>query len=164
MWTTPIAATDAGPAAHKCAPGFVIAGAQKGGTVFLTRALASHAQLATTVRGGYYLHSAGPERFELAPLVEARDRVLLGHSAAGYMLSPFAAEMARADNPRAMRAIFVLREPVARALSDFRFLFAARTWRVTHTPPAPSAPWTPPLARPRRPPTRRRRRRSTWCR
>jgi hypothetical protein len=86
-------------------------------------------QVVATVRGGYYLRGAGPERFEMAPFVEPHDRVIAGHSAAGYSLSDFAAASARKENPAAMHAIFVLREPVARAVSDFKFLFTASTWR-----------------------------------
>lgn len=107
-------------------PSFFIAGTRKGGTTFLFRLLASHPQVAEPILKE--LNLFGPPCGQdvsvyesYFPIARARDgeRIITGESTPHYMFYPHWAAKAALRYPEA-RVLVVLRDPAARAYSEWR--------------------------------------------
>lgn len=109
-------------------PTFVIAGAQRCGTTTLYHLLAGHHQV-------YMANPVRPEpKFFLNPdptpedrenylrtwFAGASDERAVGEKSTSYLETPGAARRMKALFPR-LQAVFILRHPVDRALSNYRF-------------------------------------------
>lgn len=105
---------------------FIIAGAQRSGTSFLVRLLGLHPQieLAQPLRPEpkYFLRSSPPSSAEYDQLFHSVDgrRNIRGEKSTSYLERPESAERIVSLLPEA-RLVFVLRDPVERALSNYRF-------------------------------------------
>jgi len=118
----------------KCAPSFLLLGAEKAGTTYFLTALSSHPQVVRPLVGslfkevglyhrffveGRYKEEAA--RWAVTPYIDGeRDSLMWGDGFVYYLDDRVAAERAVADNPE-MRYMVLLREPATRALSGYRF-------------------------------------------
>ena len=122
-------------AKFRCAPSFIIPGTQKGASTFLFHALSRHPQVVPPLRGAHGYKEAGAyvlqncrrkdkqigNRVHRFPFLEPDEPFATGDGTVHYMVTCAAipGEIVR-DNP-AVRVIFALRDPIARAWSDYRF-------------------------------------------
>jgi len=108
-------------------------GTQKGASSFLFAALTEHPQILRPLTGsqykepGVYLPSYSPQRAEIYearhqvfPYIEPDESFISSEGTVSYLPQSESAGLILKDNPDA-RIIFTLRDPVARAWSDFRF-------------------------------------------
>lgn len=110
----------------------LVIGAQRSGTTYLHRALDDHPQI-TMARPArpepkFFLapgsERATPEEYRAALFAHATDEKLLGEKSTSYIESAAAAQRAAAVVPDAI-VLVMLRDPVARAVSNWRFSSAS---------------------------------------
>jgi hypothetical protein len=118
----------------KCAPSFLLLGAEKAGTTYFLTALTSHPQIVRPLTGSlfkevglyhrFFIEGKFKEesaRWAVAPYIDReRDSLMWGDGFVYYLDDRVAPEHALADNPN-LRCMVMLREPAARALSGYRF-------------------------------------------
>ncbi|CAM9256990.1 unnamed protein product [Choristocarpus tenellus] len=123
-------------AALQCAPGVFVPGTQKGASTFLFHAISWHPQVVQPLRGshgfketGRYLPQVAANKNKLGlrmagfPFLEEQENFISGDGTVTYMSHDKSVPRAIfADNSHA-KVVFALRDPVARAWSDYRFLF-----------------------------------------
>eukprot|EP00752_Nemacystus_decipiens_P017805 g15963.t1 len=123
-------------ASFQCAPRVFVPGTQKGASTFLFHAISWHPQMVQPLRGAHGFKetgryspgvATGPDKLGLRlaafPFVEEHENFATGDGSVIYMLHNMKTpEAILADNPHA-KIVFALRDPVARAWSDFRFLW-----------------------------------------
>lgn len=107
---------------------FFIVGAQRCGTTYLYRLLEQHPEIAMArplrpepkyfLVGGSPDHT--PEHYEETYFAHAGDRQVRGEKSAGYLESPEAAARIHEWYP-GTRIVVAVREPIARAISNYRF-------------------------------------------
>ncbi|CAN0035859.1 unnamed protein product [Scytosiphon promiscuus] len=124
-------------AGFQCAPSVFVPGTQKGASTFLFHAISWHPQVVQPLRGAHGFKetgryspgvAAGPQKLGLRlaafPFVEEHENFASGDGSVIYMVQNMQIpEDIRADNPHA-KIVFALRDPVARAWSDFRFMWS----------------------------------------
>jgi sulfotransferase family protein len=109
-------------------PDFIIGGAPRSGTTWLANALDRHPQiwLAKPFRPEPKhflvdeLYAEGLDAYSRRWFADAPDVTAVGEKSTNYLESPAAAARIARDLPR-VRLVFVLRDPAARALSNYRW-------------------------------------------
>jgi LPS sulfotransferase NodH len=109
-------------------PDFVIAGAPRSGTTWLTSALDRHPEIwlakPTRPEPKFFLvdelYELGIEEYSRRWFADAPNEVQAGEKSTNYLESPIAAERMAAHLPD-VRLLFVLRDPVERAISNYRW-------------------------------------------
>ncbi|CAM9412511.1 unnamed protein product [Ectocarpus sp. 12 AP-2014] len=123
-------------AAFQCAPSVFVPGTQKGASTFLFHAISWHPQMVQPLRGAHGFKETGRYspgvalganklglRLAAFPFIEEHENFATGDGSVVYMIQNMdVPEAILADNPHA-KIVFALRDPVARAWSDFRFLW-----------------------------------------
>jgi len=107
---------------------FFVVGAQRSGTTYLFRALDAHPEIEMAKPGRpepkYFLQrdelAIDREDYERRYFATSTTAKVRGEKSTSYLCSPVAAQRIHAVYPNA-RIVMVLREPVARALSNHRF-------------------------------------------
>lgn len=109
-------------------PDFIIGGAPRSGTTWLTAALDRHPEIwiAKPVQPEpkFFLvdelYAEGLEAYSRRWFVNAPDAAVVGEKSTNYLESPVAAQRIATDLP-GVKLVFVLREPTERALSNYRW-------------------------------------------
>ncbi|CAB1100726.1 unnamed protein product [Ectocarpus sp. CCAP 1310/34] len=123
-------------AGFQCAPSVFVPGTQKGASTFLFHAISWHPQVVQPLRGAHGFKETGRYspgvalggnklglRLAAFPFIEEHENFATGDGSVVYMIQHMDVPKAiLADNPHA-KIVFALRDPVARAWSDFRFLW-----------------------------------------
>jgi len=109
--------------AQRCAPDFLICGAQKSGTTSLFRYIEQHPgiQMSFDQEVGYFdlKYDMGENWYKAQfPLVRKKGKLVVGENTPNYMFYPHSAERIKRTNDKA-KIIFLLRDPVIRAYSQF---------------------------------------------
>lgn len=105
-------------------PDFIIAGAAKSATTWLQQSLMQSPQILMPSHEPHFFarrYDLGLDAY-LTELGAAKTDVLLGEKSNSYLTEPAAAARIHEHMPK-LRLIFQLRDPVARAYSDYRMLF-----------------------------------------
>lgn len=109
-------------------PDFIIGGAPRSGTTWLVEVLKRHPQiaLAQPVRPEpkFFLvdelYAQGLEHYSRTWFAEIPDSLVAGEKSTNYLESPTAAQRIAADLPE-VRVVFLLRDPITRAYSNWRW-------------------------------------------
>lgn len=109
-------------------PDFIIAGAAKSATTWLQQSLMQSPRISMPSHEPHFFSRRYDEGIDayLAELGPAAPEILLGEKSNSYLTEPAAAERIRRHTPNA-RLIFQLRNPVARAYSDYLMLLRRGT-------------------------------------
>lgn len=107
---------------------FIVVGAQRSGSTYLYNLLAQHPDIAMAQpirpEPKYFLNRTADEvdldAYVSQFFADAKDGQMLGEKSTSYYESPAAADCIRASLPGA-KIIFILRDPVHRALSNYYF-------------------------------------------
>jgi hypothetical protein len=111
--------------ARRSLPDFIIIGVQRGGTTSLFEYLSQHPEVATSTRKEVhyfdvsYAHGIDWYR-DTFPLEDERKGKVVGEASPYYIFHPLAAERIKRDLPN-VKLIVLLRNPIARAYSNFHF-------------------------------------------
>ncbi len=108
-------------------PDFIIGGAPRSGTTFLYEACASHQQVFMARRNPepkFFLvdeeYERGVDYYAETYFTQAPPKQVLGEKSTNYLESPIAADRIAVTLPQ-VKLIFVLRDPIERALSNWRW-------------------------------------------
>lgn len=132
-----ISASRAAQAGLSCAPTFVMPGFMKAGTTFVFSALTRHPHVLNPLVGvsfketGCYMPAQmtpkkAASRMDCFPYVRRGEKLLFGDGTTHYAGNKAVPLFMRRDNP-ALKAVFVVRDPVARFLSHHRYNYKGLT-------------------------------------
>ncbi|MEM9132635.1 MAG: sulfotransferase domain-containing protein [Actinomycetota bacterium] len=108
---------------ERAAPGFIVIGAQKGGTTFLFQELLAHPEVHSSLTKELHYfddHYAKGHDWYLGHFPSVNRGGVAGEASPSYLFHPYAADRVARDLPNTTKAIAVLRNPVARAFSHWR--------------------------------------------
>ena len=115
---------------NKTFPDVIVAGTKKCGTTALRNFLTFHPQLATAKCETHYFDSRyylGLDWYLNQMPFSTPDQLTV-EKTPGYFVHPFASSLVKKDMDPKLKLIFILRDPVQRAISDFAHSFEAKAW------------------------------------
>eukprot|EP01038_Epipyxis_sp_PR26KG_P007926 gene7926-10759_t len=111
-----------------CSPSIIIAGFMKSASTYLYNVMRGHPQILSALAGSQhketqcYTQNKLINRMWCYPLIEKNDNFVSLDGTVYYALDPSVPYALKKDNP-AVKVIFVVREPVSRMYSSYKFMY-----------------------------------------